>query len=91
MASCVILLQLPLALLFSRHLVRLVVALPLIKSRPPICWHLSLWHCLTCLLSVQLVVASPRFSCHQLPSAGASASHRAIASCHAPLRALVTQ
>ena len=57
MASHVILLQWPLALLFSRHLVRLVVVLPLIKSPPPFCRRLSLRHCLTCLLSAQLVVA----------------------------------
>ena len=92
MASCVIILQRTLALLFSRHLVRLVVALPLIKSPPPICRCLSLRHCLTCLLSIRLVVASPCFSRRQLPSAGASASHRAVASCHAaPLGPLVTQ
>ena len=90
MAYCVILLHRPLVLLFSRHLVRLAVTLPLIKLPPPICRRLSLWHCLTCLLSIQLVVASPWFSCHQFPSAGASASHRAVASCHAPLSALVT-
>ncbi len=38
---------------------------------------------------VRLVVASLHFSCEHLPSAGASASHRAVASCHASLRPLV--
>ena len=47
-------------------------------------------HHLSCLSSVQLVVPSPRFSHLHLPSAGASASHRAIASsCHAHLGPLV--
>jgi hypothetical protein len=41
------------------------------------------------ITSVRLVVTSPRFSRHHLPSAGASASHRAIASRHAPLGPLV--
>jgi hypothetical protein len=57
MASRIILLQRTLALLFSWHLVRLVVALPLIKSPPPIS---SGWlsRCLS--------------SSRRLPSAGAS-------------------
>ena len=47
-------------------------------------------HRLSCLSSARLVVPSPRFSRHYLPSAGASASHRAIASfCHAHLGPLV--
>jgi hypothetical protein len=47
-------------------------------------------HRLLCLSSVWLVVPSPRFSRRHLPSASASASHRAIASsCHAHLGPLV--
>jgi len=38
---------------------------------------------------VWLIVASSRFSQRHLPSASASASHRATASCHAPLGPLV--
>ena len=72
-----------------RPRLRLVVALPLLTSPPPICQRLSLWHCLSCLSSVWLVVVSPCFSCRHLPSAGASASHRAVASCHAHLGPLV--
>jgi len=72
-----------------RPLVWMVVALPLPTPPPSIFWRLSLRHCLPCLLSVRLVVAFPRFSRRHLPSAGASASHRAIASCHAPLRPLI--
>jgi len=68
MASCIILLQRPLALLFSRHLVRLVVALPLIKSPPPICRCLSLWHCLTCLLSIQLRLLASHATNSHLPA-----------------------
>jgi hypothetical protein len=64
-----------------RPLVRMVVALPLLTPLPSICRRLSLQHRLSCLSSVRLVVASPRFSRRHLPSAGASASHRAVASC----------
>ena len=40
--------------------------------------------------AVRLVVTSPHFSSHHLPSAGASASHHAVdTSCHAPLGPLV--
>jgi hypothetical protein len=47
-------------------------------------------HRLSCLSSVRLVVPSPRFSRRHLPSASASASHRAVASsCHAHLGPLV--
>ena len=47
-------------------------------------------HHLLCLSSVRLVVLSPRFSHRHLLSAGASASHRAVASsCHAHLGPLV--
>ena len=53
----------------------------------------SAFHCghhLLCLLSVRLVVPSPRFSRRHLPSAGASASHRTVASsCHAHLGPLI--
>ena len=68
---------------------QVVVTLPLLTPPPPICRRFSLRHCLSCLSPVQLVVASPRFSRRHLPSTGASASHHAIASCHAPLRPLV--
>ncbi len=61
----------------------------LLTPPPPICRRLSLWHRLLCLSSVRLVVPSPRFSCRHLPSASASASHHAVASCHAPLGPLV--
>jgi len=73
----------------SQALVRLVVALPLLTLPLPICRRLSLRHRLLCLSSIRLVVPSPRFSCRHLSSAGASASHRAIASSHAPLGPLV--
>jgi hypothetical protein len=69
-----------------RPLVRMAVVLPLLTPPPSICRCLSLRHRLSCLSSVRLVVVSPRFSRHHLPSAGASASHRAIASCHAYIR-----
>ena len=47
-------------------------------------------HRLSCLSSIRLVVPSPRFSRRHLPSASASASHRAVASsCHAHLGPLV--
>ncbi len=69
--------------------VRLVVALPLLTLPPPICRRLSLWHRLLCLLSVWLVATSSCFSHRHLLSASASASHRTVASCHAPLRPLV--
>ena len=72
-----------------RPLVRMVVALPLLTPPPSICQRLSLQHRLSCLSSIWLVVASPCFSRRHLPSAGASASHRAVASCHAPLGPLV--
>jgi hypothetical protein len=68
-----------------RPLVRMVVALPLLTLPPSICRCLSLRHRLLCLSSVRLVVASPHFSRCHLPSAGASASHPAVASCHTPL------
>ena len=72
-----------------RPLIQMVVALPLLMLPPSICRRLSLWHRLLCLLSVRLAVTSPRFSHHHLPSAGASASHRAVPSRHAPIRPLV--
>jgi len=72
-----------------RPLVWMVVALPLLTLPPSICWCLSLRQRRSCLSSVRLVVTSPCFSCRHLPSAGASPSHRAIASCHAPLRSRV--
>ena len=68
---------------------QVVVSLPLLTPPPPICRRLSLRHRLSCLSSVRLVVPSPRFSRRHLPSASASASHRAVASCHAPLGPLV--
>jgi hypothetical protein len=47
-------------------------------------------HRLSCLSSIRLIVPSPPFSRRHLPSAGASASHRAVTSpCHAHLRPLV--
>ena len=47
-------------------------------------------HRLSCLSSIRLVVLSPSFSRCHLPSASASASHRAVASsCHAHLGPLV--
>jgi hypothetical protein len=47
-------------------------------------------HCLLCLSSIRLVVPSPCFSRRHLPSASASASHRAVASsCHAHLGPLI--
>jgi hypothetical protein len=50
-------------------------------------------HCgtafISCLSSFRLVVPSPCFSHRHLPSSGASASHRAATSCHAPLGPLV--
>ena len=58
-----------------RPLVRMVVMLPLLR-------HLSLRHRLLCLSSIRLVVTSRSFSHRHLPSAGSSASHRAVASCH---------
>jgi hypothetical protein len=64
-----------------RPLIRMVVALPLLTPPPSICRCLSLRNRLSCLSSIRLVVASPRFSRRHLPSAGASASHRAVASC----------
>jgi hypothetical protein len=68
--------------------VRLVVVLPLLTPPPPICRHLTLR--LSCLSSIRLVVLSPRFSRRHLPSASASASHRAVASsCHTHLGPLV--
>ena len=72
-----------------RPLVRMVVALPLLTPPPSICRRLSLRHRRLCLPSVRLVVTSPRFSRFHLPSVGASASYRAVASCHAPLGPLV--
>ena len=72
-----------------RPLVWMVVTLPLLTPPPSIFWCLSLWHCLPCLLSVWLVVAFPHFPRRHLSSAGASASHRAVASCHAPLGPLI--
>ena len=65
-----------------RPLVRMVVVLPLLTPTPSICRRLSLRHRLLCLSSIRLVVTSRSFSCRHLPSAGASASHRAVASCH---------
>jgi hypothetical protein len=60
------------------------------RRRLPSAGALHCGHCLSCLSSVRLVVASsPRFSRRHLPSAGASASHHAVASCHAHLRPLV--
>jgi hypothetical protein len=50
-----------------RPLVRMVVALSLLTLPPSICQRLSLQHCLSCLLSVRLVVTSPRFSRRHLP------------------------
>ena len=63
-------------------LIWMVVALPLLTPPPSICRCLSLWHRLLSLSSIWLVVTSRHFSRRHLPSAGASASHRAIASCH---------
>ena len=60
----------------------MVVALPLLTPPPSICRCLSLRHRLLCLSSIQLVVTSHSFSRRHLPYAGASASHRAVASCH---------
>jgi hypothetical protein len=51
---------------------QVVVALPLLTPPPPICRRLSLRHCLLCLLSIRLVVPSPRFSRRHLPSASAA-------------------
>ncbi len=68
---------------------QVVVALPLLTPPPPICRRLSLRHRLSCLSSVGLVVPSPCFSRRHLPSASASPSHRAVASCHAPLGPLI--
>ena len=65
-----------------RPLVRMVVALPLLTPPPSICRRLSLQHRLLCLSSIRLVVTTRSFSRRHLPSAGASASHRAVASCH---------
>ena len=63
-------------------LVRMVVVLPLLTPPPSICRRLSLRHRLSCLSSIRLVVTSHSVSRRHLPSAGASASHRAVASCH---------
>jgi hypothetical protein len=65
-----------------RPLVWMVVALPLLTPPPSICRRLSLRHRLLSLSSIRLVVMSRCFSRRHLPSAGASASHRAVASCH---------
>ena len=77
----------------SKPLVRLVDTLPLLTPPPPpICLRPApLIAAITflCLSSVLLVVPSPRFSHRHLPSAGASASHCAAASCHAHLGHLV--
>jgi hypothetical protein len=59
------------------------------RLRFPSASALHCGHCLLRLLSVRLVVASPRFSRRHLPSAGAFTSHCAVASCHAHLRPLV--
>ena len=59
------------------------------RRRLPSTGALHCGHRLSCLSSVRLVVASPRFSRCHLPSAGASASHRVASSCHAHLRPLV--
>jgi hypothetical protein len=66
-----------------KALVRLlVVALPLLTPPPPICRRLS--------LRPSLFVPLVRFSRRHLSSAGASASHRVVASsCHAHLVPLV--
>ena len=73
-----------------RPLVRMVVALPLLTPPPSICRRLSLRHRLSCLSSIRLVVTSHSVSRRHLSSAGASASHRAVAStCHAHLGPLV--
>jgi len=72
-----------------RPLVWMVVTLPLLTPPPSICQRLSLRHRLSRLSSVRLVVPSPSFSRRHLPSAGASASHCTVASCHAPLGPLV--
>ena len=72
-----------------RPLVGMVVALPLLMPPPSICRRLLLHQHLSCLSSVRLVVESPPFSRCHLPSTGPSASHRTIASCHAPLGPLV--
>ncbi len=74
---------------FLAPLVWLVVALPLQMLPPPFCWHLrllsrrrlSLRHGLPYLLSGWLLHCL--YSRRRLPSAGISASHRAMASCRA--------
>jgi hypothetical protein len=78
-------------------LVHLVVASPLLMLAPPICRRLCLplcqrlssCHGLPCLLSGWLLHCC-LYSHHCLPSACNSASHCAIASCHAPLHVIAS-